>query len=140
MSDKRKFADTNVLVYAFDSSEPKKQKIAQNLLKNEGSQGRIVLSTQVLQEFFVVITRKLPKPLSLDEAYNVVSNFAQYPLVQVDKYLILRAIKRTQSDCVSFWDALIIESALETDCEILLSEDMQTGRKINEMTIENPFS
>jgi len=140
MSDKRKFADTNVLVYAFDSSEPKKQKIAQNLLKNDGSKGRIVLSTQVLQEFFVVITRKLPKPLSVDDAYKAVSNFAEYPLVQVDKFLILRAIKRSSSDNVSFWDALIIEAALQTDCEILLSEDMQTGRKIDQLTIENPFS
>jgi len=49
MSDKNKFADTNVLVYAFDSSEPKKQKTAQNLLKNDGSLGKIILSTQVLQ-------------------------------------------------------------------------------------------
>ncbi len=60
MSDNKKFADTNVLVYAFDSSEPKKQNTAQNLLKNDGSQGRIILSTQVLQEFFVVVTHKLP--------------------------------------------------------------------------------
>ena len=134
-----KFADTNVLVYAYDCSEPNKQKIAQNLLKNEGSEGKIILSTQVLQEFFVVVTRKLSKPLSVDDAYHVVCNLAEYPLVQMDKYLILRAIKRTNSDIISFWDALIIEAALQSDCEILLSEDLQTGRKINDMTIENPF-
>jgi len=93
-----------------------------------------------LQEFFAVVTRKLPKPLSVDDAYNAVYNFAEYPLVQVDKFLILRAIKRSDSDKVSFWDALIIESALQSDCDILLSEDMQTGRKIDELTIENPFS
>jgi predicted nucleic acid-binding protein len=139
MSDKKKFADTNVLVYAFDSSEPQKQKIAQNLLKNDGSKGIIILSTQVLQEFFAVVTRKLAKPLSVDNAYNAVCNFAEYPLVQVDKFLILRAIKRSTSNRVSFWDALIIEAALQSDCEILLTEDMQTGRKIDNLTIENPF-
>jgi len=88
----------------------------------------------------VVVTRKLPKPLSVDDAYNAISDFAEYPLVQVDKFLILRAIKRTSSDNVSFWDALIIEAALQSDCKILLSEDMQTGSKIDELTIENPFS
>jgi len=136
----KKFADSNVLVYAFDSSEPKKQNIAQNLLKKEGSKGRIIISTQVLQEFFVVVTRKLPKPLSIDDAYNAVCNFAEYPLVQIEKYIILRAIKRSDSDCVSFWDALIIEAALQSDCDILLTEDMQSGRKIDGLTIENPFS
>jgi len=93
-----------------------------------------------LQEFFVVVTRKLPKPLSIDDAYNAVCNFAEYPLVQIEKYIILRAIKRSDSDCVSFWDALIIEAALQSDCDILLTEDMQSGRKIDGLTIENPFS
>lgn len=138
MSDK-KFADSNVLVYAFDGSDSKKQNIAQNLLKKEGSQGKLIISTQVLQEFFVVVTRKLSKPLSVDEAYHAVSNFAEYPLVQIDKNLILRAIKRSDSDSVSFWDALIIEAALQSDCETLLSEDMQSGRKIDGLTIVNPF-
>ena len=88
----------------------------------------------------MVVTRKLPQPLSVDDANNALCSFAEYQLVQIDKFLILRAIKRTSSDNVSFWDALIIEAALQSDCKILLSEDMQTGRKIDELTIENPFS
>jgi len=139
MSDKY-FVDTNVLVYAFDSSEPTKQHIAQQLLETWGSAGNLTLSTQVLQEFFVTITRKLKPPLSPELAYELVENFAYYPLVQIDTKTILAAIQRHQSDNVSFWDALIIEAALLSDCSILLSEDMQAGLMIDDqLKIQNPF-
>jgi predicted nucleic acid-binding protein len=88
MNEGNFFVDTNVLVYAFDTSTPDKRRIAQQLLQLEGNHGRLILSTQVLQEFFVTVTRKLPQPLSLEIAYEAVRNLAEYPLVQIDKNLI----------------------------------------------------
>jgi predicted nucleic acid-binding protein len=139
MNEGNSFADTNVLVYAFDTSTPDKQRTAQQLLQLEGSRGKLILSTQVLQEFLVTVTRKLPQPLSLEIAYEAVRNLAEYPLVQIDKNLILRAIKRQGTDQFSFWDALIIEAALQSHCQILLTEDLQDGRKIGGLRITNPF-
>ena len=134
------FIDTNILVYAFDSSEKEKQEIAQNLLANEGSTGEIALSTQVLQEFFVTVTRKLKEPLSIDNASKTIQLFSAYPLIQINPRLILRAIERHQYESFSFWDALIVEAALQSDSQILFSEDMQDGQQIGKLKILNPFS
>lgn len=133
------FFDTNILVYAFDHGEKEKQKIAQDLLNTEGSMGEISLSTQVLQEFFVTVTRKLRKPLSIDDARMAVQLFSVYPLVTISPGLILKAIERHDKACFSFWDALIVEAAIQADCEMLLSEDMQDGRVIGQLRIVNPF-
>ena len=134
------FIDTNILVYAFDSSEKEKQEIAQNLLANEGSTGEIALSTQVLQEFFVTVTRKLKEPLSIDNASKTIQLFSAYPIIQINPRLILRAIERHQYESFSFWDALIVEAALQSDSQILFSEDMQDGQQIGKLKILNPFS
>lgn len=133
------FIDTNILVYAFDSSEQEKQAIAQNLINAEGATGEIVLSTQVLQEFFVIVTRKLKTPLSIDDASKTVQLFSAYPLIQISPKLILKAIERHRDESFSFWDALIVEAALESNCKVLLSEDMQDGRRIGKLEIRNPF-
>jgi len=140
MNDKY-FADTNILVYAFDNRDPVKQKISQNLLETIGSTGNLTLSTQVLQEFFVTITRKLKPSFSIATAYELVENFTYYPLVQITPTHILSAIQRHERETVSFWDALIIEAALHSHCTILLSEDMQRNQLIeNRLLIHNPFS
>ena len=134
------FADTNILVYAFDGGEPAKQTIAQELLRREGITGNIAVSTQVLQEFYVVVTRKLIATLPATQAYEAVRCFAEYPVVQVDVALILRAIRRNETERISFWDALIIEAALKAGCKTLLSEDMQAGCEVNGLQIQNPFA
>lgn len=110
------FIDTNILVYAFDKSESQKQAIAQQILKEKGNWGKIVLSTQVLQEFFVVVTKKLMQPLPKEIAYHVVQSLAEYPLVEINAHIILKAIRRHQMDNFSFWDALIVEAALDAGC------------------------
>jgi len=133
------FADTNILVYAFDGSATEKQQIAQQLLDDFGGNGMLVLSTQVLQEFFVISTRKLAKPLPIGDAYELIRQFSLYPLVQLSPELILRAISRTRDDAFSFWDSLIVEAALQANCDVLFSEDMQDGRKIGSLVIRNPF-
>lgn len=134
------FADTNVLVYAFDSSEPEKQKIAQQLLERHGNAGELTVSTQVLQEFFVISTRKLAEPLSAETAQQLVQAFSRYPIEQVTPRLIDKAIDRHRRESFSFWDSLVVEAALSSGSEVLLSEDMQDGRKINQLIIKNPFS
>ena len=101
--------------------------------------GNLVLSTQVLQEFFAVVTRKLKTSLSLADAREAVEGFAAYPLVQVDLELIRRTIGRLAEEQISLWDALIIEAALEANCAILLTEDLQHGRRLQGLTIHNPF-
>lgn len=135
----RSFFDTNVLVYLFDGDAPAKKGKAQALLKEEVSEGRAVLSTQVLQEFYVTVTRKLAEPLPVDMAEKAVRDLAVLPLMQVDAELIQAAIRRCRRSRFTFWDALIIETALASGAVRLLSEDLQNGQIIEGMKIENPF-
>lgn len=138
MSDKV-FFDTNVLVYAFDTKEEVKSVIAKRLISEYGSKGNLILSTQVLQEFYVTVTRKGRSLLSKEAAEDIISDLAEFPLIQVDKTIISLAMKRHQSEAFSFWDSMIVEAALQSGCDILLSEDMQDGRQIGSLTIQNPF-
>ena len=135
----KSFMDSNVLVYLFDQDTPRKKAAAQRLLQAEGAAGNILLSTQVLQEFYVTVTRKLARPLRPDTAFEVVNQLAALPLVVIDPPLILSAIRRSQQDSISFWDSLIIDAALKGGAERLCSEDLQHGRIVNGMRIENPF-
>jgi predicted nucleic acid-binding protein len=135
----KSFMDSNVLVYLFDQDTPRKKAAAQRLLHAEGAAGNILLSTQVLQEFYVTVTRKLARPLKPDTAFEVVNQLAALPLVVIDPPLILSAIRRSLQDSISFWDSLIIDAALKGGAERLCSEDLQHGRIVNGMRIENPF-
>ena len=139
MSDKA-FFDTNVLVYAFDNGEPEKNAISKQLIHDFGGDGNLVLSTQVLQELYVTLTKVGRSLLTREEAGELVNDFAEFPLVQVDKNIISWAMKRHQSKAFSFWDALIVEAALQSGCSQLLSEDMQDGLVIGSLTIRNPFA
>jgi len=136
----RTFFDSNVLVYLFDEDSPAKQARAQEIFADHAQHGRIVLSPQVLQEFYVNVTRKLARPLPQPAALAVVANLNNFPLVPVDGATVLRAIQLHQSAMLSFWDALIVQAALEGDCRRLLSEDMQHGRRFHDLVIENPFA
>lgn len=135
----RAFFDTNVLVYLFDGDSPDKQRVAQTLLQFEGAAGRVAVSTQVLQEFFVTVTRKLAVPLASEDAESAVRAFARFSLVQVDAALILAGIEASRRLQVSFWDALIVRAALESGASTLYSEDMQHGRSIEGIRVVNPF-
>ena len=104
------FLDTNVLVYLFDADAPSKQKRAREILDKQIRGGQALLSTQVLQEFYVTVTRKLASPLDERTAEQAVQDLALLPIVQLDSALILAAIARSREDRFSFWDALIIKS------------------------------
>ena len=135
----RSFFDTNVLLYMYDDDAPEKKATALEVFEREVEAGRAALSTQVLQEFYVNATRKLERPLSPERAEARVRDLSSLTLVQVDARSILAAIRRSRGLMLSFWDALIVESALSIGAERLLSEDLQHGQQIEDLRVENPF-
>lgn len=138
--NEKAFFDTNVLVYTFDNKSLGKQQIARQLMADYGSHGNLVISTQVLQEFYVTVTKTGKMNLELADAEAIVHDLAEFPLVQVDTLIISRAMQRHQSGVFSFWDSLIVEAALQAGCTILFSEDMQHGLQIDTLQIRNPFA
>jgi predicted nucleic acid-binding protein len=138
--DQMTFVDTNVLVYAHDRSETRKQPIAQALLDVLWRTRRGVLSTQVLQEFYVVTTRKFDPPMRRGAAREIVALYGEWRIVQVDVALILAASKLEERHAFSFWDALVVEAARRGGATRLLTEDLQAGRRIGGVSIENPFA
>lgn len=135
----RSFFDTNVLLYMFDDDEPQKKVRAIDVFDKAVEDNLAVLSTQVLQEFYVNATHKLAVPLSLERVAARVRDFARLPLVRVDEAMILAAIERNRSMSLSFWDALVVEAALRAGAGRLLTEDLQHGQQIGGLTVENPF-
>ena len=138
-SSRKAFVDTNVLLYAYDPSEAAKQPIARDLLASLWDQHGGVLSTQVLQEFYNAATRKLPLPLSRDEAREVVDLYRAWPVVTIDPALILAATRVEEAQQISFWDALIVEAARVAGAESLVTEDLQHGQVIDGVEVLNPF-
>lgn len=130
--------DTNVLVYTVDDSEPHKRDIARATLESD-RYGQFVLSTQVLSEFYVAVTRKLPQPVSDAEAAQAVDRLLLNPTIPLDAALVRRAIQTIRSEQLSYWDGLIVAAAAEAGCELLLTEDLNHGQKIDSVRIENPF-
>lgn len=139
MSAERYFLDTNVLVYLFDGDAPARQTRAREIFQTYGATGQLVISTQVLQEFYVTVTRKLARPLTPEVAYRAVQNLTALPVCQVTPELVLSAIQRSLSVRLSFWDALIVQAALDSGAAALWSEDLQHGQVIDGLRIENPF-
>lgn len=135
----RTFVDTNILLYAHDASEQVKQPIARALIEDLWAERSGVLSTQILQEFYVVATRKFRPPMRRSEARELVALYATWPVVQVDPALILDAAELEARAQLSFWDALVVEAAGRAGATRLLSEDFQHERRIRAITIENPF-
>jgi predicted nucleic acid-binding protein len=135
----RVFFDTNVLVYLFDADDLAKKELACARLEAEASAGRALLSTQVLQEFYVSVTRKLSVPLASETAEEIVRDLSMMPIVAIDTERILAAIHRSPMLRLSFRDALIIEAAMAGGADRLLTEDMQHGQVIEGLRIENPF-
>lgn len=138
MSDK-KFVDTNIIIYAYDSSAGSKHKIARDLLIKLWDSGEGVVSTQVLQEFFVTVTRKIPKPLTPVVASDIISDFLTWDVVVNDGKDILNAIAIHQKTHFAFWDSLIIAAAQKAGCRTLLSEDLKSDQHIEDLIIKNPF-
>jgi predicted nucleic acid-binding protein len=137
MNDKT-FADTNVLVYLFDRDAPAKQRRAREILAS--LRDSLVISTQVLQEFYVSVTRKLRTPLPPADAEAAVHDLAALDVVVVDVSIINAAMDLARQHGLSLWDALIVEAARTRGCTRLLSEDLQHGRVFGKLRIEDPFA
>jgi predicted nucleic acid-binding protein len=134
----KSFIDTNVLVYAHDIDAGAKHQIANTVLRELWSERTGVLSVQVLQEFYVNVTRKIPSPLSKDKARLVVSSYAIW-CEETNAAEIAVAIRIEDESRISFWDALIVASAAKCGATRILSEDLNAGRRIAGILIENPF-
>lgn len=133
----RAFFDTNILLYADDAAAGAKRERALAVLDEHVRAGTAVLSTQVLQEFYVVATKKLGVPPEV--ARDKVALFGRLDLVEIDLELILRAIDVLRLQQLSFWDALIVQAALVAGCSTLFSEDLQHGSAIHELRVVNPL-
>ncbi|MBK8396070.1 MAG: PIN domain-containing protein [Leptospiraceae bacterium] len=130
------FLDTNILVYSLDNSDKKKQKKSRSVLSDLAKSNLGVISTQVLQEFYVVCTKKLKiEPLV---ARDILNSFA-FETVVVTQELIHRGIDYSVLYKLSFWDALILAAAENAKCSHLWSEDFPTGQVIRNLKIENPL-
>lgn len=134
----RSFFDSNILIYCDDSAFPEKQAVATQLLDDGWNSGNIVLSTQVLQEYFVASTRKLG--VSAETAQRKIELLAHLDIISIEHIDIVQAIDMHRLHGFSFWDSLIIRMAQKTNCSVLYSEDMQNGQKIGNVTIINPFN
>lgn len=140
MNDERWFFDTNILVYPFDPRAPEKQLAAGKLWQRALDEAIPICSTQVLQEFFVTVTKIAKQGMPLPEARRVVLEFAQVAEVMtITISLIERAIRRVEVSAFSFWDSLIVETAIAADARYLWTEDLQHGQVIETLQIINPF-
>jgi predicted nucleic acid-binding protein len=133
----RSFFDTNVLIYADDKATPAKQRRALELLAEHRRAKAGVVSMQVLQEYFVTVTRKLGVDAAI--ARRKVELLAEFDVAVPDIADVLAAIDLHRLHAFSFWDALVIRSARQSGCRVLFSEDMQAGREIDGLQIVNPF-
>jgi predicted nucleic acid-binding protein len=134
------FLDTNIFVYSFDPSSPQKQARAQKLVSGALEDDRGVISFQVVQEFLNVATRKFKIPLDhRDCALYLRSVLAPLCEVYPDVDFYREALDIQERWRLSFYDSLIVAAAIEAGCETLLSEDLQHGMKIRNLTIEDPF-
>ena len=133
----RSFFDTNVLVYADDKRAGTKQTRAIDLVEEHRRDGTGVVSLQVLQEYFVTVTRKLNVDSPL--ARRKVEILSEFDVVVPDVADILAAIDLHRLHGFSFWDALVLRAATQAGCSVLLTEDFQDGREINGIQVLNPF-
>ena len=133
----RAFVDTNVLVYAVDEADPAKRDRARAVLADSAAQ--LVLSSQVLSEFYVVATRKLEAPLSEPDAAEAVRALARLPVVVADAELVMAAVALSRQAQISFWDAQVVAAAAVAGCDHVLTEDLSHGTEISSVRIENPF-
>lgn len=138
MSD-RTFIDTNVLIYAHDVDAKRKQETAKRILQELWSDRTGVLSMQVLQEFYVNVTRKIPRPISKEFARLVVSTYTTW-CIDTTPFEISSAFRIEDESRIGFWDALIVASAIKSGATRLLSEDLNSGQTISGVRIENPFA
>ncbi|MCP4755415.1 MAG: PIN domain-containing protein [Proteobacteria bacterium] len=136
----RYFLDTNVIVYSFDQTAPSKKAIAETLIQKALKDHCGCVSFQVVQEFISVAIRKFDVPLSYGECRSYVDDFLG-PITELFPSLDFyrESMEVSERWQYSFYDSMIINAAINTNCSLLYSEDMQNNQKIKSITIKNPF-
>jgi len=129
--------DTNILVYAFDPSQGEKHRVAAQVCRDLLDADSLCLSTQVLQELYVTLTRKAG--VSVDTALSILDDLSEWPVFGVDYRAIRDAALISRDSQVSFWDALLIAAAKRLGAGLLLTEDLSHGQMIAGVEIRNPF-
>ena len=137
--DDRLFLDTNVVVYAYDRHEPDKSLKARSILKSGILQDNVVVSSQVLGEFFVVVTQRIKEPMSADEAMKIIAVLSVLTVAEIDLSLVMSAIEIHKTHGIHYWDSLIVAAAERTGCSALLSEDLHDGQQYGTVVVKNPF-
>lgn len=135
----RIFVDTNILIYAHDLDAGSKHRKAASVIESLWDDKTGVLSTQVLQEFYVNVTKKIAKPLSRAQARGIVENYFSWCIEVNEPETILRASEIEERYSLSFWDAMIVAAASRANVETILTEDLNNGQIIEGIQIENPF-
>lgn len=134
------FIDTNIFIYAIDAAEPIKKKRAIERISQARDAGTVALSTQVLQEFHSITTRKLRPALTAQEASQYVKQLCEFQVIGADAQSIQAACALAAKHKLQCWDALILEPALRAKATVLVSEDGQAGQRFGGLVIENPFA
>jgi predicted nucleic acid-binding protein len=132
------FLDSNILVYAVDSSDPKKQSVARQII----SETRFAVSSQVLSEFFWIVTRKLAEPLTVTAAQQGIDNICiamADPVVEIDEQIVRNAIKLSSRYQLPYWDGMILATAKRSGAKRLITEDLNDGALYDGILIDNPF-
>jgi predicted nucleic acid-binding protein len=139
MTGNKNFVDTNVLVYAYDVTAGEKHAVARDILIGLWRSGGGLVSTQILQELYVTLTRKIPRPLRSAEAREIIEDISAWVVIVNDGTSILEAIGLESREKLSFWDALVVVAAARGGAELLLSEDLPNGRIFDGVKVSNPF-
>ncbi len=133
----REFLDTNILIYAHDARDARKQTCARDLLRRLMRERRGVVSLQVLQEFFAAATRKLG--MSSEDARRRVVQYSRFDVVTLGPVDLVAAIDLHRLHHLSIWDALVVRAALNGACTTLHTEDMQSGQIVDTLMLHDPF-
>jgi predicted nucleic acid-binding protein len=141
MSEPRdpQFVDTSILIYAHDGSAGDKHTRARDLFRALWQSGHGCLSVQVLQEFYVNVTQKVAKPLAPDAAAQIIADLSVWQIHRPGAEDVLDAIRLQDRYQVSFWDAMIIASAVQLGCQTIWSEDLNPGQLYDTVTVASPF-
>ncbi len=138
-SGERRFVDTNLFVYAHDESAGRKREVARDLITGLWETRTGCASVQVLQELFVNLTRKVPRPLSAGDAASLVRDISAWTIHSPRPGDVLSAIELHERVGVSFWDAMILTSARTLGCQVLYSEDLNAGQSYDGVRVVNPI-
>ena len=134
------FVDRTILVYAHDVDAGEKRAIAEHVLRQLWQDESGVLSTQVLQEFYVTLTQKIATPVSRRDARELINAYRVWPVTTLDAGDVVAASEVEERLGINFWDATIVVAALKSGAAVLLSEKLHPGRGISGLEVRNPFA